>query len=154
MSEEEGGVYPDRNGIHRNENELCIHCGSRYGGHQSSGDHCPIGDIGEFVLDQQFEPVPVPSTADLANPEHYRTDDIECIDAMRGIAAASMRALLAKGVEPGKAAFMVHCQLDSLKYTWRLFTKDDPEVNVAKTHWYGRMSIGDDPRTDRAADGD
>ncbi|MCP4113832.1 MAG: DUF3310 domain-containing protein [Desulfobacteraceae bacterium] len=112
-----------------------IWCGHNFFAPRVAAEGCP---------DKVSEPKP---SSDPTNPSHYRAD-VECIDAQRALAKHSMKVLLEDHNESA-AAWKVHCQLHALKYVWRLFSKDEPEVNLGKMHWYGRMATGDDPRGDR-----
>jgi hypothetical protein len=58
---------------------------------------------------------------DNINPSHYRTGDIECIDAIE----ASMT----------KEAFRGYCKGNILKYVWRYENKN-LEEDLKKSQWY------------------
>lgn len=59
-----------------------------------------------------------------ADPAHYKTDSIECIDAMR--------AML------GDEGFAAYLRGTIFKYTWRLGKKDESKVEVEKISVYAR----------------
>jgi hypothetical protein len=86
-----------------------------------------------------------PVTADPVNPEHYKTDGLECIDAIRA-------AL-------GEEGFKSFCRGNVIKYSWRSGKKDHqqdgsiPSLNedMKKATWYASMAAGVDPRPDENA---
>jgi hypothetical protein len=74
---------------------------------------------------------------DMVNsPNHYADSEIECIDAM----------VAAFGTERVRA----YCELAAFKYQWRCGKKpgNDADQEKAKSVWYLRYSMGDDPRKD------
>tara|TARA_R110000868_G_scaffold11021_5_gene53269 strand:- start:309 stop:656 length:348 start_codon:yes stop_codon:yes gene_type:complete len=75
--------------------------------------------------------------SDATNPDHYKTGEIECIDALKS----------ALGVV-GACAF---CRGNAIKYLWRAGHKDDRISDLRKALWYIGMELalrgeGDDPR--------
>lgn len=62
-----------------------------------------------------------------ADGQHYRTDSIECIDAIRA-------AL-------GKEGFIAYCRGNMLRYVWRLGKKDDDTVEAQKARVYGKWIL-------------
>ena len=66
------------------------------------------------------------------SPAHYKTGDIECIDAM-------ISAFGRKRVEE-------YAEIAAFKYLWRQGKKDDQNQDKLKAIWYTRFSMGDDPR--------
>ena len=56
------------------------------------------------------------------SPDHYKSDSVECIDAIRA-------AL-------GPRGFMAYCQGNVIKYTWRLGHKDAPAIDAGKAAVY------------------
>lgn len=56
------------------------------------------------------------------DPDHYKTDNVECIDAIRA-------AL-------GQEGFIAYCRGQILRYTWRLGKKDDALVEIGKASVY------------------
>lgn len=62
-----------------------------------------------------------------AQGQHYCTDSIECIDAIRA-------AL-------GKEGFIAYCRGNVLRYTWRMGKKDDPVVEAEKARVYWKWII-------------
>jgi hypothetical protein len=83
------------------------------------------------VVEDQVE-----KTHDLVNsPSHYADSSIECIDAM--VAAF------------GQDKVNVYAELAAFKYIWRMDRKNnDSKQDKAKSVWYLRYSMGDDPRLD------
>ena len=69
---------------------------------------------------------------DVNSPSHYKTGDIECIDAM-------ISAFGRKRVEE-------YAEIAAFKYLWRQGKKDDQNQDKLKAIWYTRFSMGDDPR--------
>ena len=69
-----------------------------------------------------------------ADPDHYKTSTIECIDAMR--------AML------GDEGFKAYLRGTIFKYNWRLGRKDDPKVETEKMYtylgWLGDVIAGKD----------
>ena len=60
---------------------------------------------------------------DLVNhPEHYKTDLIECIDAMQSFLT--------------NEEFEGHCKACAFKYIWRAGKKDDAQQDLKKAIWY------------------
>lgn len=59
-----------------------------------------------------------------ADPNHYKTGDIECIDAIRS-------AL-------GENGFADYCRGTMIKYLWRLGKKDEASMEAAKAKVYAR----------------
>ena len=66
------------------------------------------------------------------SPEHYKTGEIECIDAMVQVF--------------GEDAVRVYARINAFKYQWRHRYKGKPEEDLAKAAWYTRFADGDDPR--------
>ena len=62
-----------------------------------------------------------------AQGQHYCTDSIECIDAIRA-------AL-------GKEGFIAYCRGNMLRYVWRLGKKDEDTVEAQKAIVYGKWII-------------
>jgi hypothetical protein len=58
------------------------------------------------------------------NPDHYKTDSIECID--------SIRAML------GQEGFIAYCRGNIHRYNWRLGKKDDALVEIGKARVYAQ----------------
>jgi hypothetical protein len=71
-------------------------------------------------------------TNDAINPLHYKTGDIECIDAIQ----AQLSPAEWRGYLRGQIA----------KYNWRLGLKDSAEQDANKLLWYSMMLAGKDPR--------
>lgn len=69
--------------------------------------------------------------SDPINPDHYRTEGIECIDAMRAAF--------------GDEALASFCKLNAFKYMWRAESKGGYE-DLSKASWYLQMASGSDPR--------
>ena len=65
-------------------------------------------------------------------PVHYRTGDIECIDAMVQVF--------------GDEAVRTYARINACKYIWRHNYKGKPQEDLAKAAWYTRFANGDDPR--------
>ena len=65
-------------------------------------------------------------------PAHYRTGDIECIDAMVQVF--------------GEEAVRTYARINAFKYQWRAPYKGQEEQDVQKALWYLRYATGDDPR--------
>lgn len=59
---------------------------------------------------------------DAINPDHYKSGDIECIDAME--------AML------GLEGFRGYLRGAAFKYQWRLGMKDQCEQEIKKAEWY------------------
>jgi len=70
------------------------------------------------------------------HPPHYRTGDIECIDAIRSFLGDS---------------FKPYCLGQVVKYVWRAGKKysNEDTTDLEKALFYLQMAIGHDPRTDR-----
>ena len=62
--------------------------------------------------------------SDAINPDHYKSGDIECIDAIK----ESMSSIAYKGYLKGNC----------MKYLWRYETKhlDNPQQDLEKAQWY------------------
>ena len=62
--------------------------------------------------------------SDAINPDHYKSGDIECIDAIM----ESMSNIAQKGYLKGNC----------MKYLWRYETKhlDNPQQDLEKAQWY------------------
>ena len=72
---------------------------------------------------------------DMVNsPAHYKSGDVECIDAM--VSAF------------GKKRVQEYAEIAAFKYVWRQGKKDDANEDKKKGIWYLRYSRGDDPRKD------
>jgi hypothetical protein len=74
---------------------------------------------------------------DMVNsPSHYADSSIECIDAM--VAAF------------GQERVQDYSEIAAFKYQWRCGKKlyNDANQDKAKSVWYLRYSMGDDPRED------
>jgi|TARA_A100001015_G_scaffold105471_2_gene116998 hypothetical protein len=72
---------------------------------------------------------------DMVNsPSHYASGEIECIDAM--VSAFGLKRV------------QEYAEIASFKYIWRAGKKDDANQDKAKSIWYQRFSMGDDPRGD------
>lgn len=69
---------------------------------------------------------------DQVNPDHYKSSEIECIDAM--VAAY------------GEDEVRIYCKITAFKYGWRRGKKGPEEIDVRKQIWYQKRSIGEDPR--------
>lgn len=69
---------------------------------------------------------------DAINPGHYKSGDIECIDAIRS------------ALTPEE--FRGYCKGSALAYLWRLGRKDAPEQEAKKAAWYVSWLAGLDPR--------
>ena len=70
---------------------------------------------------------------DETNPDHYKSGEVECIDAIRA-------ALGAEG-------FRAFCRGNVIKYLWRCELKHESvTTDINKAVWYARMAAGDDPR--------
>ena len=73
---------------------------------------------------------------DMVNsPAHYKSGDVECIDAM--VSAF------------GKKRGQEYAEIAAFKYVWRQGKKDDANEDKKKGIWYLRYSRGDDPRKDQ-----
>ena len=73
---------------------------------------------------------------DMVNsPAHYKSGDVECIDAM--VSAF------------GKKRVQEYAEIAAFKYVWRQGKKDDANEDKKKGIWYLRYSRGDDPRKDK-----
>ena len=59
-----------------------------------------------------------------AAPDHYRTGDVECIDAVRS-------AL-------GDEGFVYFCRGTIMQYLWRMGRKDDPLMEISKVLVYSK----------------
>ena len=57
-----------------------------------------------------------------ADPDHYKTDSVECIDAIRA-------AL-------GKEGFIAYCRGQILRYAWRFGKKDAEHIEAQKIEVY------------------
>lgn len=64
---------------------------------------------------------PTPNTSDPINPDHYRTGDVECVDAIQS----------ALGLD----GFLKYCTGNVLKYVWRWKHKNGIE-DLKKARWY------------------
>lgn len=64
------------------------------------------------------------AAAESHDPDHYKTDGIECIDALRA-------AL-------GKEGFAAYCRGNIMKYTWRLGKKDAASSEAHKVVVYSQ----------------
>jgi hypothetical protein len=84
----------------------------------------------ERAQDDAQDDVTYPSP-DVTNPGHYRTGDVECIDAMRaawGTAAAPPLVLGAL--------------MQAFQYMWRAFShQDSPEVQLRKARWWIQYAL-------------
>lgn len=60
--------------------------------------------------------------SDPINPDHYKGQGVECIDAIK----ASMSRL----------EFLGYLRGNVMKYTWRMHQKGDPTENARKAAWY------------------
>ena len=70
---------------------------------------------------------------DETNPDHDKSGEVECIDAIRA----------ALGVE----GFRAFCRGNVIKYLWRCELKhESATTDINKAVWYARMAAGDDPR--------
>ena len=56
------------------------------------------------------------------HPKHYKTDTIECIDAMESFL--------------GEDGFKAHCKACAFKYIWRSGKKNDEQEDLKKAVWY------------------
>ena len=73
---------------------------------------------------------------DMVNsPAHYKSGDVECIDAM--VSAF------------GKKRVQEYAEIAAFKYVWRQGKKDDANEDKKKGIWYLRYSRGDAPRNDQ-----
>ena len=73
---------------------------------------------------------------DMVNsPAHYKSGDVECIEAM--VSAF------------GKKRVQEYAEIAAFKYVWRQGKKDDANEDKKKGIWYLRYSRGDDPRKDQ-----
>ena len=63
----------------------------------------------------------VPTQPDPINPDHYRTGDVECVDAIQS----------ALGLD----GFLKYCTGNVLKYVWRWQHKNGAE-DLRKAIWY------------------
>ena len=75
---------------------------------------------------------------DATNPDHYKTGEIECIDAI----TSSL----------GPTGTMAFCRGNAIKYLWRAGHKDDQISDLRKAIWYIQMELclrgeGNDPRS-------
>ena len=82
-------------------------------------------------VDGEYVRTPTPNDP-VANPAHYTSGEIECIDAMREAF--------------GDEALKAFCKLNAFKYLWRSGKKGSEKEDTKKAIWYLRKSIGDDPR--------
>tara|TARA_R100000742_G_C4276388_1_gene97411 strand:+ start:1986 stop:2333 length:348 start_codon:yes stop_codon:yes gene_type:complete len=71
-------------------------------------------------------------TKDNINPDHYKSNGIECIDAM---VAAFGRAQVVKWAE-----------VNAFKYIFRLKRKGYRQDNIKKAIWMLEFALGKDPR--------
>jgi hypothetical protein len=69
---------------------------------------------------------------DPVNPSHYKSGEIECIDALRA------------ALTPEE--FRGYCKGSAMAYLWRLGQKDAPEQEAKKALWYINWLAGKDPR--------
>ena len=104
----------------------CENCSATFTGHLAHQLHgvCPECTYSILSLDIDascFKKKPVIESAD---PAHYKTSSIECIDAMR--------AML------GDEAFAGYLRGTIFKYNWRLGKKDESTVEVEKIAVYAR----------------
>lgn len=60
--------------------------------------------------------------SDAINPDHYKGQGVECIDAIK----ASMSC----------DEFLGYLRGNVMKYTWRMRQKGDPAENARKAAWY------------------
>ena len=66
-------------------------------------------------------------------PSHYKSGDIECIDAM--VSAF------------GEEEVRIYCKINAFKYTWRAGKKAGAETtDLEKGVWYLKRAAGTDPR--------
>ena len=66
---------------------------------------------------------------DKINPSHYKSNGIECIDAIKAqLSAEEFRGYLRGNIS---------------KYLWRLDHKDDAATNAKKAQWYLNRLIGE-----------
>jgi len=80
------------------------------------------GPIDESLMQVYIDMAEVES--DAINPDHYKSGDIECIDAIK----ESMSNIAYKGYLKGNC----------MKYLWRYETKhlDNPQQDLEKAQWY------------------
>ena len=71
---------------------------------------------------------------DNINPSHYKSGDIECIDAMEAAF--------------GRAAVTTYAEINAFKYIFRLHNKGPRIENINKAIWYLKYALGKDPRID------
>lgn len=72
-------------------------------------------------------------TKDNINPDHYKSNGIEAIDAM--VAAF------------GRQAVVHYAECNAFKYIFRLHRKGYRQENIKKAIWYLEFALGKDPRT-------
>lgn len=87
-------------------------------------------------------------------PHRYSAHGRETIDRMRDVAGELFERAMLHGLEPGDAAFYVHCVLTAMKYEDRAGRKGDAKPDHDKAIWYRRMAnhllgVGPDPRASR-----
>ena len=68
-------------------------------------------------------------------PPHYLSNEVECIDAIRGML--------------GPEGFDDYCKGQVLKYIWRAGLKGDRITDLQKAKFYLLFALGEDPRGDR-----
>lgn len=81
---------------------------------------------------QKEHPAILPNE-DNINPSHYKSGDIECIDAM---CSAFGRAQVIKWAE-----------VNAFKYLFRMHKKGPRVENIEKAIWMLEFALGKDPRT-------
>ncbi len=80
---------------------------------------------------QKEHPAILPS-GDNINPDHYKSNGIEAIDAM--VAAF------------GRQAVVHYAECNAFKYIFRLHRKGYRQDNIKKAIWYLEFALGKDPR--------
>jgi len=71
-------------------------------------------------------------TKDNINPDHYKSNGIECIDAM--VAAF------------GRAQVIKWAEVNAFKYLFRMYNKSYRQENIKKAIWMLEFALGKDPR--------
>lgn len=60
--------------------------------------------------------------SDSINPDHYKGQGLECIDAIKA--------------QMTRENFLGYLRGNVIKYTWRMHQKGDPVENARKANWY------------------
>lgn len=115
-------------------NKICLRCTHRRGEHRHWDLACVISHSNgsyEFSTTHKFLSSGMVATEarpsgsnEQVSPDHYRTGDIECIDALRSML--------------GDDGFVIFCRGVIAQYVWRFGRKDDPLMEISKIQVYAR----------------